>query len=343
MSDVRRICSVLGVGPLLLFAACTDDPGTPGPSMDASADAGSHAPDARPADGPVDATEPTDATWQTPLEACLASAVPARCARCVVDDCQVVFDAAFGASGACDAFGACLAESCSPTGCVSLAIEEPCVSAFRAYAACQESCVETCTAPSCGNGVLDIGEECDGDELPATPTCEYLGYASGTLSCADDCTLDRSTCSGCDPDLCATCCADGRCQEISPSYCPTSLHACESCAPGGDCRFTGSAWECVSPLSDGSACTFDFECAGSVCSEGRCATGCAATHGACWGATPCCNAAAECDMSSPGAPPGECCLPTGAELGSSSDCGLCCFGMGCSGTTFGGWHCGPPD
>jgi hypothetical protein len=54
--------------------------------------------------------------------------------------------------------------------------------------------------PFCGNGVIDDGEECDGDSLDDN-TCDDLCFEVGpnpTLSCAADCTFDFSGCQGVD-------------------------------------------------------------------------------------------------------------------------------------------------
>lgn len=48
----------------------------------------------------------------------------------------------------------------------------------------------------CGNDMLDGREACDGVELDGQ-TCETLGFASGDLSCADDCTFDTAACDAC--------------------------------------------------------------------------------------------------------------------------------------------------
>jgi Metallo-peptidase family M12 len=52
------------------------------------------------------------------------------------------------------------------------------------------SCLKPAT---CGNGVLDSGEQCDGGDLGGA-TCASLGYASGTLACDANCTFDTSQC-----------------------------------------------------------------------------------------------------------------------------------------------------
>ncbi|MBU1243008.1 hypothetical protein KKD52_18575 [Myxococcota bacterium] len=48
---------------------------------------------------------------------------------------------------------------------------------------------------TCGNGVWDNGEECDGTDLHGF-TCESQGFAGGNLSCTGDC---RVSTSGCEP------------------------------------------------------------------------------------------------------------------------------------------------
>ena len=45
----------------------------------------------------------------------------------------------------------------------------------------------------CGDGILHIGEECDGEELPET-TCLSMGFMGGQLTCRPDCTLDDTAC-----------------------------------------------------------------------------------------------------------------------------------------------------
>ncbi|MBN2723008.1 MAG: SBBP repeat-containing protein [Deltaproteobacteria bacterium] len=48
----------------------------------------------------------------------------------------------------------------------------------------------------CGNGILDEGEECDGNEIPTGTDCTDYGYFSGTVFCSQTCTLNLSECAG---------------------------------------------------------------------------------------------------------------------------------------------------
>jgi hypothetical protein len=49
------------------------------------------------------------------------------------------------------------------------------------------------TVPTCGNGRLDRGEQCDGTNLFGR-TCETLGFTGGELACRPDCLFDNSGC-----------------------------------------------------------------------------------------------------------------------------------------------------
>ncbi|MEZ4380037.1 MAG: hypothetical protein R3A79_01725 [Nannocystaceae bacterium] len=51
--------------------------------------------------------------------------------------------------------------------------------------------------PTCGDGQLDPGEQCDGDDLgdkDCTSIMSEAGFGGGDLACADDCTFDVSGC-----------------------------------------------------------------------------------------------------------------------------------------------------
>ena len=103
------------------------------------------------------------------------------------------------------------------------------------YGGGQLSCTSSCTidtsgcssdctdgsCPTCGNGVIDAGEECDNEALNGA-TCSSLGFADGNLGCTSSCTYDTSGCTAC--TSCRDCnnqaCIDGQ---------------CTSCRSDGDC------------------------------------------------------------------------------------------------------------
>src|SRR5262249_19233123 len=61
---------------------------------------------------------------------------------------------------------------------------------------CNADCtfdVSGCTLASCGNGVAEAGEACDGADL-GTGSCTSIGYAGGAIACSADCTYDLSAC-----------------------------------------------------------------------------------------------------------------------------------------------------
>jgi alpha-tubulin suppressor-like RCC1 family protein len=61
-------------------------------------------------------------------------------------------------------------------------------------------------ANSCGDLIMQEGEECDGENL-GTMTCERMGYPGGTLGCKSSCVFDVTFCEGALPD-----CGDGNIQ-----------------------------------------------------------------------------------------------------------------------------------
>ncbi|HUT22093.1 MAG TPA: hypothetical protein VMX18_01640 [Candidatus Bipolaricaulota bacterium] len=110
-----------------------------------------------------------------------------------------------------------------------------------------EACSGGEVSPTCGNGVLDAGEECDYTQLDGE-SCAKHGW-SGTLWCNADCTFHWEACSG--GDSSPTCGNDVIDAGEECDY--TKLNG-ESCAKHG---WTGTLW-CNAD------CTFHWEaCSGS--------------------------------------------------------------------------------
>ncbi len=57
-----------------------------------------------------------------------------------------------------------------------------------------DSAPDSVVPPTCGNGSIDTGEQCDGQNL-GIATCEIIGnYVGGVLGCTDACTFDTTAC-----------------------------------------------------------------------------------------------------------------------------------------------------
>jgi hypothetical protein len=107
----------------------------------------------------------------------------------------------------------------------------------------------SCGPPGCGDGVMDPGEQCDGEDLGGV-TCVSLGLAGGELSCALNCSeLDTSGCelrpSG------EACTEDAQCAGVlcwtegATGY--PSGHCTAVCTTPDDC---GAGETCVVPPAD---------------------------------------------------------------------------------------------
>lgn len=79
-------------------------------------------------------------------------------------------------------------------------------------------------AAACGNGMVDAGEQCDGNDLGGS-NCAALGFDMGVVACTATCTYDTS---GCSNVMCAAmfedctslpCCAGLLCYPIEGNYC----------------------------------------------------------------------------------------------------------------------------
>jgi len=114
-----------------------------------------------------------------------------------------------------------------------------------------ETCPQDCGGPMCGDGVVDISEECD--PPGSTSDCTTEGYDTGTMTCRSDCSYDISACESSGPycgdgtcnegEDCTTCDVD--CDSRTDSFCGDNVcnigEDCESCPI--DCAY-GSINDC---------------------------------------------------------------------------------------------------
>jgi len=69
---------------------------------------------------------------------------------------------------------------------------------------CRESAAACVAASTCGNGLREEAEQCDGTDL-GTATCSSNGFAAGTLKCNANCTFNFEAC---EPTVCGDGTAD---------------------------------------------------------------------------------------------------------------------------------------
>ncbi len=133
-------------------------------------------------------------------------------------------------------------------------------------------------ANSCGNGVLENWEKCEGSDLRDV-TCASLGYEQGEVSCDPSCAIDISDCSlaeNCassideDQDG-ALSCADSDCSG-SPACVPGTLAIGAPCTAHTDCAADNGAPNCIR---------------GSSYPEGYCSQSCNVMAGDCPDGTLC--------------------------------------------------------
>ena len=117
-----------------------------------------------------------------------------------------------------------------------------------AMAACpnDEPVTETDTdddsAPLCGNGVIEAGEQCDAQMILVT--CAELGFSGGSLSCDESCQIVATACTACGDNVVneGEACDDGNAE---------SGDGCAACTiePGWSCL--GSSSVCTASCGNG--------------------------------------------------------------------------------------------
>lgn len=126
------------------------------------------------------------------------------------------------------------------------------------------------TTPVCGNGIIEGAEECDSSALSGE-SCTSLGFDSGTLACAGDCTFDTTLCEG------ATCGngiieggeqCDG--SALNSQTCITQGFTGGTLACSGSCLFNTSS--CTNPVCGNGVIEGSESCDGAALNSQTCQT-----------------------------------------------------------------------
>ena len=121
----------------------------------------------------------------------------------------------------------------------------------------------------CGNGVVEVGEQCDGADV-AELTCSELGFATGVLACnSERCRLDVSGCVSAPARECIDACTEAKCGSaieacIETEGCETVLDCLDGCRedPTPDC-----AINCVSDISAAAIAIIAADCVRDCATE----------------------------------------------------------------------------
>lgn len=89
--------------------------------------------------------------------------------------------------------------------------------------------------PTCGNGILEPPEQCDGDDVDGQ-SCQSVFGDDGTLLCTDDCTFDGSMCIPLDDDAYLPCLVEDDCSATEICYLDAGNGTClAGCDEADDC------------------------------------------------------------------------------------------------------------
>ena len=135
------------------------------------------------------------------------------------------------------------------------------------------------TGPSCGNGVAEAGEVCDGNDLRGE-SCQSLGFQEGTLVCMENCSgYDTTGCTddqipaawSCDAGLYSDGNCDCGCGVLDPDCADGNAATCQNDhCPTDEVPVDGQNWLCESETT----VPADWTCNPEMYGDGTCDCGC---------------------------------------------------------------------
>jgi len=223
---------------------------------------------------------------------------------------------------------------------------------------------------TCGDGILQGGEACDGANLNGQ-SCQSLGYTGGVLGCSAGCTFDTTACTGCaDADgdtFPGSGCGGTDCDDANPSVHPGAAEVCDgvdndcdgvvdeggACGTCGDGILQGGE-ACDGANLGGQSCQSQGYTGGVLACSAGCTfdttacTGCADADGDTFPGSGC--GGTDCNDANPSVHPGAAEVCDGQDndcdgvVDEGGACGTCGNGIreageGCDGGDFGGLTC----
>ncbi|MBU1238821.1 DUF4215 domain-containing protein [Myxococcota bacterium] len=136
----------------------------------------------------------------------------------------------------------------------------------------QANCAADCeNSSNCGNGVRDMGEDCDGTDLNEA-TCESQGLGAGTLTCDNTCKFDISGCES--PEYCGNNIVDGteECDtmDLNDNDCVTLGYSGGTLRCNGSCTYNTE--ECIDANCGNNTAEGSEDCDGTDLNGGTCST-----------------------------------------------------------------------
>lgn len=168
-------------------------------------------------------------------------------------------------NGVLDPGEECDGENLNQKTCAEVTTTKP-GGTLKCTATCTFDTTE-CTAPECGNSIIEGSEECDGSALGDKTCADIPGFKGGTLGCSASCTYDTTQCE-------VDCNVEDNFEPCNP------MGGNNECCPHNglrsQCFSSGEFRACLQTCSNHTDCGWSMECLaqiGGLCYVSFCGAG----------------------------------------------------------------------